>query len=395
MAGALPDPPVPVPGTRRVLRIQDLAFGGEGVARDGDFVVFVPFVIPGEEVEVELLEVKKKFARARLCRILSASPLRVQPRCRYFGQCGGCQYQHIDYPAQLELKRKQVVDLLERIGGFSRPPVAPVIPCPRQYHYRNRILVRSQWDKFKQGLNLGFIRAQDRLVVDVEECAIAEPELNLQLREVRAHPPPKGGIKVQLRTVPADWEVPDHSFFQNNFHLLSQLADAVRARIRDSGAQHLIDLYCGVGFFAIELAGDVARFVGVEIDVAAVQAARRNAARRGIHNGEFIAGSAEAILPSLLGQWPPRESVAVIDPPRTGCSPQGLQLLLELDLAQLLYVSCHPATLARDLKHFCAEAAYRLEAVTPLDLFPHTQHVECVADLRRTKMTLPNGLASA
>jgi tRNA/tmRNA/rRNA uracil-C5-methylase (TrmA/RlmC/RlmD family) len=372
-----------VVGTRLALRIDDLAFGGEGVGRHQDFVIFVPFVIPGEEVEAELIEVKKKFARARLCRVTVPSPLRVSAPCRYFGQCGGCQYQHLDYPAQLALKQKQVTDLLERIGGFSHPPVAAPVPCPRPYHYRNRILVRSQWDKFKQGLNIGFMRAENRLVVDIEACAIAEPELNRQLLEVRLHPPPKGGIKVQLRVPPENWEVPSHSFFQNNFHLLPKMVATVRDRIRQSGVRHVIDLYCGVGFFAIELAAELESFVGIEIDTQAIQAARRNAERRQVKNGEFRVGDAEALLLALLGQYPPAQTAAVVDPPRTGCSPETLRLLGELGLKQILYVSCHPATLARDLKALCASHAYELVAVTPLDMFPHTQHVECVADLWR------------
>jgi len=375
-------PPYP-PGTRLELTIDDLAFGGEGVGRIRDFVVFVPFTIPGERVIAELTEVKKKFARGRMLEILEASPQRVEPRCRYFGNCGGCQYQHLDYAVQLSLKRKQVRDLLERIGGFSEPPVEAVVPCPQPYHYRNRILVRTQWDKYKQGLNLGFIRAQDRLVIDIEECAIAEPELNQQLIEVRRHPPPKGGLKVQLRKNPENWVVPGHSFFQNNFHLLPALVNTVRRMLDQSAARNLVDLYCGVGFFGIELAGNVEHFVGVEIDVQAVRAARLNAQHRGVTNGEFWSGSAEELLPRLSGQFNPGQSAILVDPPRTGCSPETLQWLHGLEYGQVLYISCHPATLARDLQQLCAAGSYELKTVAPLDMFPHTQHVECVADLRR------------
>src|SRR5207253_2683501 len=139
-------------------------------------------VLLEEKVEVEVTEVKKRFARARLLRVIEASPQRVEPACRYFGDCGGCQYQHVSYEAQLELKRKQIGDLFERIGAFKRELIAPVIPCPQPYGYRNRIMIRSQWDKFKQGLNIGFIRADNRLVVDIDECKIAAPELNEQIK---------------------------------------------------------------------------------------------------------------------------------------------------------------------------------------------------------------------
>ena len=191
-------------------------------------MVFVPFVLVGERVEAEITEVKKRFARGRLLRVIEASPDRVQPLCRYFGDCGGCQYQHIEYSAQLRLKHKQISDLFQRIGGFDPAVVAPVIPSPQPYGYRNRIMIRSQWDKFKQGLNIGFIRADNRLVVDIEECKIAEPALNEQILHLRAHPPPKGGIKVVLRVAPEGWEVPRDSFFQNNFFLLPQLVEVAR-----------------------------------------------------------------------------------------------------------------------------------------------------------------------
>jgi len=246
--------PVPSFGSRLTLTIHDIAFGGEGVARLDDFVIFVPFVVVGEEVEVELIEVKKKFARARLLRVLKAAPERVAPPCRYFVQCGGCQYQHIDYAAQLRLKHKQISDLFQRIGGLAKTVIEPVIPCRQPYGYRNRIMIRSQWDKVKQGLNIGFIRHDNRLVVDIEECKVAEPALNEQIQRVRAHPPPKGGLKVVLRVAPEGWEVPRDSFFQNNFFLLPRLVETVRERLRDSGVRHLVDAYCGVGVFAIELA---------------------------------------------------------------------------------------------------------------------------------------------
>ena len=196
----LPTPSTtPALGDKLTVSIHDIAFGGEGVGRTHDFVIFVPFVVVGEVVEVELTEVKKRFARGRLVRVLTPSAQRVTPRCRYFGECGGCQYQHIEYAAQLELKRKQIADLMERLGGLAPAVVAPVIPCPQPYGYRNRIMIRSQWDKFKQGLNIGFIRADSRLVVDLDECQIAEPALNEEIQRVRANPPPKGGIKVVLR----------------------------------------------------------------------------------------------------------------------------------------------------------------------------------------------------
>jgi len=365
------------------LRIEDLAFGGEGVGRADGFVVFVPFVAVGETVEVEITERKAHYARARLLRILEPSPDRVQPVCEHFGRCGGCQYQHLRYEAQLQVKHKQVTDLLQRIGGIDPSVVQPVVPCPRPYGYRNRIMVRSQWNKPERRMNVGFLRWDCGLVEDVRECKIAEPGINEQLQRVRAHPPPKSGLKVVLRLPPADWVVPPDSFFQNNFHLLPELVRSVREAVTRSGTRYLVDLYCGVGFFALELAGSVERFVGVEYDRRAVTAARENARRRNITNGSFLAGRVEEWLPQILQEMPAGQSVFLVDPPRKGLTPEAVQMLLQARPRALIYVSCHPATLARDLKALRDDGSYHLVRVTPLDMFPQTQHVECVAELHR------------
>jgi len=402
-------------GDRFTLAIHDLAFGGEGVGRvtvvsrdesrapnaesslegaavldprpstPDSFVVFVPFVLVGEIVEVEIREVKKHFARARLLQVVQPSPERVEPACRYFGTCGGCQYQHVAYAAQLRLKQKQIADLFERVGKFPRDLVGPVVPCPQPFGYRNRIMIRSQWNKPEQKLNIGFVRWDCGLVEDIEECKIAEPALNQEIRRVRANPPPKGGLKVVLRIPPENWDVPPDSFFQNNFFLLPKLLETVREFLSAGGARHLVDLYCGVGFFSIELAGAVESFLGVEYDQRAIQSARQNAAVRKIGNGRFIAATVEEALPAILQRFSPQATAVILDPPRKGCLPGVLQRLRETQPAQLVYVSCHPATMARDLNILCDAGVFELRRVTPLDMFPQTQHVECVAEMRRAK----------
>jgi tRNA/tmRNA/rRNA uracil-C5-methylase (TrmA/RlmC/RlmD family) len=379
--------PIPAAGQTVRLTIEDIAFGGEGVGRLNDFVIFVPFVAPGETVEAELTEVRKRFARARLVRVLEASAERVKPECRYFGECGGCQYQHIAYSAQLRIKHKQVCDLFERIGGIPPARVEAVAPCPQPYGYRNRIMIRSQWDKIKQGLNIGYLRADNRLVVDIEECKIAEPVLNEQIRLVRREPPPKGGIKVVLRAAIEGWEVPRDSFFQNNYYLLPKLLETVGGQLRDSGSKFLIDAYCGVGFFSIELAGLVKEFAGVEVDTAAIHAARRNASTHGRSNGQFLAGQAEELLPRMLGRFEAASTTVILDPPRTGCPGPMLEALRQTAPSQVLYVSCHPATLARDLNVLCAGNVFDVKKIVPLDMFPQTQHTECVADVRACART--------
>jgi len=254
--------------------------------------------------------------------------------------------QHIDYQEQLSIKHKQIRELFKRIGGFDTALIDPVVPSPKPYGYRNRIMIRSQWDKFKQGLNIGYIRSDSRLVIDIEECKIAEPALNERIKEVRANPPPKGGLKVVLRIMPEGWAVPPDSFFQNNFALLTKLVEIVRDRFQSSGSGHLIDLYCGVGFFGLELADRAKSFVGVELDRMAIKAARTNMETRGIKNGEFVAQTAEEALPWLLNRFDPASTTIIIDPPRKGCHPTLLPLLRQMRPAQIIYVSCHPATMA-------------------------------------------------
>ena len=251
-------------------------------------------------------------------------------------------------------------------------------------------MIRSQWDKFKQGLNIGFIRTDNRLVVDIEECKIAEPALSDEIKRVRAHPPPKGGLKVVLRIPPEGWDVPTDSFFQNNFLLLPELVEVVGGILQGSGARFLVDVYCGVGFFSIELAHLVERYVGVELDALAIKAARRNAAAHGRTNGEFVAGAAEQLLPDLLSRFPPGQTAVLLDPPRKGCRPELVETLRQVRPARIIYVSCHPATMVRDLKLLCADRTFEVAGVTPCDMFPQTQHVECVADLASAP-PLPDG----
>ena len=179
------------------------------------------------------------------------------------------------------------------------------------------------------------------------------------------------------------WTVPRDSFFQNNFFLLPTLVDTVRNCLLAARTKHLLDIYCGVGFFSVELADAVQSFIGVELDQMAISAARKNAASRARTNGEFIAGLAEELLPSLLQRLPADSTSVLLDPPRKGCRPEMLEALRASPPAQVIYVSCHPATMARDLNVLCSGGVFNLARVTPLDMFPQTQHVESVADIRR------------
>jgi 23S rRNA (uracil-5-)-methyltransferase RumA len=189
-------------------------------------------------------------------------------------------------------------------------------------------------------------------------------------------------LKVVLRIQPEGWEVPRDSFFQNNFFLLPHLVETVRSRLLDCGTRHLVDVYCGVGFFSLELADSVESYTGVELDALAIKAARRNATTRGRTNGSFVAGTAEEKLPELLRHTTPEASTVILDPPRKGCQPEILELLRTVRPRQIIYVSCQPATMARDLNLLTAGGLFELTRVVPHDMFPQTAHVECVADIR-------------
>lgn len=371
-------------GQQVQLRIEDVAFGGEGVARHNGMVVFVPFVDAGEVVTAEITEVRAAFARARLLAVAEFSPGRVRPECPYYGRCGGCSYQHLRYERQLEVKHKQVCDLFERIGRLQSDVIAGVLPSPRPYRYRSKIMVRSGRDKQLGRMCIGFLDVSGRVVVDIEECLLAVPEVNEQLRLLRqGPPPPRSGLKYVLRVAPPGWDVPPDSFFQNNLFALPHMIETVRRLHREAGTAFLIDVYCGVGLFGIELAGQVAKFVGIEIDKRAVAAAVKNASARNVTNGAFVSGPAEALLAEFVAQFEPRSTTVILDPPRVGCLPGTIRAIREAGPAQVIYVSCNPATLARDLQLLCEGGLYEIRQVQPLDMFPQTRHVECITDVRR------------
>ncbi len=365
--------------------VSDVAFGGDGVMRCENQVVFVPHVITGETVEAKIVETKKSYAKAQLVKVIDPSPERIDPKCPIYGECGGCQYQHISYPNQLIIKEKQVRDIFERIGKLDGSKVRDVLPCPQPFNYRNRIMVRTQWNKAMKKMVVGFLRYHSRLVVPVEECHIAEYDLNKQLENVKKDHSRKNGVKYVLRKFPENWILPNDSFFQNNFFLLPGMVEEVKSCLKDFGGEYLVDTYCGVGFFALELASEVKEFKGVEIDRMAIKAANQNAKDKNITNGSFVEGPTEKILPELMKAYPPEQTTVVLDPPRRGIDPSAIEFLKSIGPGQILYISCHPATQARDLATFCSDGTYSVRLVKPMDMFPQTQHIECVADIRLNK----------
>ena len=392
------------------LEINDVAYGGAGVGRCGGMAVFVPFTIGGERVRARVREVLPRFARAGLEEVLSASPDRVSPRCPWFGKCGGCQYQHIAIGRQRAIKRSQLAEALRRIGGIENPPVPDAVPSPADYGYRTRIELHGPGKP-------GYREEASAIRVEIESCAIARPEINLRFSDlaglnleaaqtlcIRCN---RAGVVQHFRTLsrsagrqvrsshgraeqgemPDDlfepvagirFRVPAGAFFQVNPDVAELVVQSVADAFAASGSALFVDAYCGVGLFALALAGRAKKCFGVESAPDAVRAARQTAAEHGIRNADFLGAPAERALDDLWPHCRAPETAVFLDPPRSGCSSRVLQSVCAFRPARIMYLSCVPPVLARDAA-LLAKAGYRLEAATPFDMFPQTGHCEALA----------------
>lgn len=374
----------------------------EGSAADAKWVIFVPFALPGEKVLARIFRNDKNCSHADLITVLDPSPARREPRCPLFGECGGCQYQHISYSAQLEWKTRQVSELLHHMADIDHP-VLPAIPSPREWNYRSKITPHFQKPRDGRIEAIGFLRnGRRQSILDVPQCPIAMEVINDALPQIRkeCHTKTrsyKKGATLLLRATEGRVETDNRAiateqvgelsfnflagdFFQNNPYILPAFTAYVANRASQNNARFLVDAYCGSGLFALALAASFEKVAGVEVSETAADWARANARSNGITNTTFLASSAEAIFKDI--DFPAGETAVVIDPPRKGCDEAFLSQLFAFGPARCVYVSCNPATQMRDLKAFIA-AGYILEEVQPFDLFPQTRHLECVAVLRK------------
>jgi tRNA/tmRNA/rRNA uracil-C5-methylase (TrmA/RlmC/RlmD family) len=345
------------------LDIRDVAFGGAGVARHEGKVFFVPFTAPGDRVRARVTRDKKKFAEARVIEIVRASPGRIEAKCKYFGTCGGCAYQHIAYERQLSLKQAQVEQTLRRVGRLAEVPMRPIIPSPQPFSFRNRVRVHVI------GGQAGFFAHGSHDLVSIDHCAIARPEVNEALAGLRRSAAPDGDYTL---TAGKGGEF----FEQTNDAVAAELLALVTRSITP-GRALLVDAYCGAGFFARQLTGLAEQVVGIEENEHAVAYAKRNATS----NERYIAGDVAALLGDVLAHHDMERTTIVLDPPATGLAPRALDILRAALPSELVYVSCNPATLARDLGILAG--SWGLESVTPLDMFPQTAEIEVAAVLRR------------
>jgi 23S rRNA (uracil1939-C5)-methyltransferase len=342
--------------------IERLAFGGAGVGRlPSGKVCFVEGVVPGEVAEVRVVRERKSHVEAALVRLLEQSPRRVRPPCPYFGRCGGCQFQHLAYDLQLEIKAAQVADALARIGRFPNPPVENTAASPLPYGYRNRITVHTHGGK------TGFYGPGSHRLVDVARCEIASEEVNTRLAALRETRPRDGshvvredtGFRGFTQVNPGAAEI-----------LLQVVVDCARP-----GGKVLVDAYCGAGFFGHHLAGDFGDVIGIEWSGGAV----RHARAAGAANEIYLAGDVAAHLGPAMDAAPPQETTVLVDPPADGLPKAVVEILQRRTPAKLIYVSCDPPAMARDLA--ALGGAMRFVGARPVDMFPQTAHIECVATM--------------
>ena len=352
-------------GQEIVMEINDIGFGGRGVGRVNGIACFVPGVIEGEKVRVKIAKVKSRMMEAWLLEVLEPSPCRIEAPCPVFLQCGGCSYQHIDYPHQLHVKETQLREALRRLGGLIDPPVAAMIPSPEPYGYRNRIAIHVRDGK------AGFFAEGSNRVVPVSKCLIASPEVDAGFQDLLKERPRDGDYLIGEKKRYG-------GFRQVNNAVAEILKKTVREAVRPSDEANpisglLVDAYCGAGFFAHELQSLFTKVIGIERSIASVAMASRQAAE----NEEYLAGDVELKLGEALGAGNSEETVLLLDPPSEGLAELATEAILNKPPARIVYVSCNPATLARDAKRLAER--YRIIQVTPLDMFPQTAEIESVS----------------
>jgi len=361
--------------------IDSLSNSGDGVARVDGRVLFVPRTAPGDKARVHIRAAKKQWLKARLVEVLEPGPDRVDAPCELFDECGGCDWQHVDYAAQLRTKREQLVETLVRIGELETPEVQPVIAADPPWHYRNRVQGEAREGR------LHLHRRLSGEPVAVPRCLIADERINARLAEGL----PAGlqgrvelaleGDEVVVRA--AGERDQERGFTQVNDAMGERLMALVLGAVADSDAPRVMDLYCGAGAWTVRIAQahPDKHVLGIELDAGSVQIARQRGRDAGLKNLAFQNGRVESHIAAL----DPADSVCIVDPPRAGLDAAVVQRLRERPAGTLVYVSCHPATLARDLK--ALGRRYTVQRIQPLDMFAQTSHLEVCVTLRASVAT--------
>jgi 23S rRNA (uracil1939-C5)-methyltransferase len=379
--------------------IERILPGGAGLAHFEGQTVLVGLAAPGDRLRVQVERVRKGLAFASPLEVISPSPARVEPPCPYFGRCGGCDFQQLNYPAQLEAKVQIVRDCLRRIARIEYSKEIPITGSPLEWRYRSR----AQWQHDPQKSLLGYFERGTHRVCDVVECPVLVPALQETLNTLREaisagrlpaettefqavagdrgaslFPPfeDKPTAEVTRHIYGELYRFSAASFFQINHELLDKL---VAAAIEGAQGARAVDLYCGAGLFTLPLARRFQQVYGVEASATAAAFARTNLHDAGIANAEVACAPVSAWLKAQSRRLAPVDFL-LLDPPRTGAEPGAVTGILALRPRRISYVSCDPATLARDLKELTG-GGYTLDTIAAFDMFPQTHHVETVVQL--------------
>jgi 23S rRNA (uracil1939-C5)-methyltransferase len=432
-------------GELLTLDVESLAYGGKGIARRNGYVVFVAGALPGDRVQAEVTKAKRGYAEASTVDLVRESPDRVPPRCDHGGEpCPGAPWQSLPYEDQLRHKQSQVEDALVRLGGLEGFELEPIEPAIERWRYRNKL--EYSFAERDGELVLGFhARGRWDLVVDAEDCQLASERNNARRNELRDWARSEGlpgydrrsgeGIlrnlviregrrteQLQTRLVTSPAEIPrppvdlhtivegtagstdgptgalgreylqeelcdlrfrisHNAFFQTNTEMAERLYGFAADLAALSGRERVFDLFCGIGTLGLSLASRAGEVWGVEIVPEAIGDAEENARLNGVENARFRAGDARKEIRPLIEEAG-RPDVVVVDPPRAGLSKKVVRRVIECDAPRIVYVSCNPTTLAPNATQL-AEAGYRVRRVKPVDMFPQTPHIECVALLER------------
>jgi len=401
------------------IQLEKLTYGGEAMGRlpDGR-AVFVPFGLPGETVRVRLVQDKQSFARGELLEVLTASPERINPKCKHFGKCGGCHYQNMAYEKQLQAKTEILRDQLQRIGKIENPPLKPIVASPLEWNYRNHM----QFHLTAEG-KMGFVNSKGNSTFPIEECHLPEAGINafwpqlqfesnkdferVSLREGRdeelmvvlesekletpeieieadvsvvhlfdEHPVVIAGRdNLIVNILEKDFHVSATSFFQVNTKMAEKMVEHLLAKLPVNSESTLLDVYCGVGLFSKFFAPKCKLVIGIESSESACEDFAINLDE--FDNVELYEGAAEEVLPGLAGRLD-ISAYMIVDPPRAGIEKHALDAIINIKPQVIAYVSCDPSTLARDAARLIV-GGYRLTEVTPFDLFPQTYHIESIS----------------
>jgi 23S rRNA (uracil1939-C5)-methyltransferase len=403
---------------KAILRIENVVYRGMGLGRMEGLAVFIPGTITGELVEIEIAQRKKNFARGSLLRILEPSANRITPSCPLTLKqgnsenrktfCPGCTYQHIEYSEEIRLKSFQLNEMLRyKIGEINDEVFLPAVLSPLSGGYRNKITLHARRDY--GSVILGYFGEDNRTVIDVPECPLAETQINLLLKDLRSKSgflaSIKDGEPLILRFTPADGahykasgayptksilsektfigtlKAPFSSFFQVNRGVADLLVKNVSDIFKSINPRFVIDLYCGIGVFGLAAAkAGSERIIGIDNAEDSISAARENAGLLGIDDIEFITQSSDKGLSSISGKMKGNETCMIIDPPRSGLEKSVIDRVLSLKPANIVYVSCAPDTLSRDLQFFCG-GLYKIVSIRLFDMFPRTPYFESLVHL--------------